>query len=87
MHYIAINQYRGAAESGFANTWYVRRVISRTVQNRLLTEGLPVNDQWNLQEDGKRTRLYSTIGIRLASRSEIRCALSGPLFFEVPPID
>ena len=87
MHYIAINQYRGATSNGFNNTWRIHRVVSRKVQLRLLNIGLPVNDQWDLHGDGTRSRSMSTMGIRIATRTEIRAAQESAIFLDSPPIN
>lgn len=71
-YYIAINDYRSSTDEGFANTWSIYRCRDRKHQQQLLDDGLPVSDQCYLHDDGSRSECYSTKGIRLASRQEIR---------------
>ena len=66
-NYISINNYRSSTNKGFDNTWQVFR-CSRKDRQSLLTEGLPCPDIRN--SDG--TPIYSTIGIRASTQSEIR---------------
>ena len=61
MQYIAINAYRSATDTGFANTWRIYRVTPAD-RKRALTVGLPTYDDRN----------PTTVGIRPATRAEIR---------------
>ena len=61
MNYIAINAYRSATDTGFANTWRIYRVTPAD-RKRALTVGLPTYDDRN----------PTTVGIRSATRAEIR---------------
>lgn len=70
-HYIAVNAYRSSTSAGFTNTWHVYR-CTRAQQRDMLRRGLPVQDQWYLDADGRRQPCYSTMGIRLATAAERR---------------
>ena len=61
MNYIAINAYRSATDTGFANTWRIYRVTPAD-RSHLLSIGLPTF--------GCRTP--TPIGLRPATRTEIR---------------
>jgi hypothetical protein len=60
-HYIAVNSYRTSTSRGFDNTWLAYR-CSKQDQKKLLTEGLGV----------RGSNSITTMGIRLATASEIR---------------
>ena len=72
-YYLAINHYRSSTSEGFVNTWAIYRA-SAAEQRRILRDGLPVRDQWLLASDGTRSPIYSTMGVRRATRTEIRHA-------------
>lgn len=74
-YFVAVNAYRSSTDHGFANTWGVMRCESAKQQRHILNVGLPVGDQWWEDSDGKRHASISTMGIRAATRSEIREAL------------
>jgi hypothetical protein len=61
MNYIAVNAYRSATDTGFANTWRIYRV-SPADRSHLLSVGLPTHDSTQLTVNG----------IRPATRAEIR---------------
>jgi hypothetical protein len=61
MNYIAINAYRSATDTGFANTWRIYRV-SPADRSHLLSVGLPTFG----------CSIPTPIGLRPATRSEIR---------------
>jgi hypothetical protein len=61
MQYIAINAYRSATDTGFANTWRIYRV-SPADRSHLLSVGMPTF--------GCSTP--TPIGLRPATRAEIR---------------
>jgi hypothetical protein len=71
-NYIAVNQYRGASSNGFANTWLIFEVATRARRNEILRDGLEVNDQCYIDTHGGRTPCKSTMGVRAATRAEIR---------------
>lgn len=80
-YYISINDYRSSTSHGMANTWTTYLLPDRTTQRRLLTEGLPVRDQWWEDRDGKRHATTTTMGIRTATADERR-ALQARLDYE-----
>jgi hypothetical protein len=61
MNYIAVNAYRSATDTGFANTWRIYRV-TRADRSHLLSVGLPTFG----------CSIPTPIGLRPATRSEIR---------------
>jgi hypothetical protein len=61
MQYIAVNTYRSATDTGFANTWRIYRV-TRADRSHLLSVGLPTFG----------CSIPTPIGLRPATRSEIR---------------
>ena len=61
MNYIAINAYRSATDTGFANTWRIYQVTPAD-RSHLLSIGLPTHDSASA----------TVTGIRPATRSEIR---------------
>ena len=70
-YYIAINDYRTSNSPGFSNTWSIYE-CTRSEQRYLLTVGAPVRDLVLLHQNGVRYQYKTTIGIRLATRKEIR---------------
>lgn len=72
-YYVAINHYRTSTDAGAANTWTVYR-CSAAEQRRILRDGLPYRDVCSLASDGTRSPISGTIGIRAATRAEIRHA-------------
>lgn len=73
-HYIAINSYRSSTSDGFSNTWTIYR-CSRKDMATLLSDGLPVRDACGVDGNGNRYPISSTMGIRQATRKEIRALL------------
>jgi hypothetical protein len=73
-YYVAVNAYRSSTDNGFANTWRVWRAESQAAQRRILRDGLPVADSVYLHDDGRRSPVCSTMGVRPARRDEIRRA-------------
>ena len=72
LYWIAINAYRSSTSNGFANTWQTYALSSKKRRDEILTEGLPVSDCVLIDSNGYRQLAYSTMGIRLATRPEIR---------------
>ena len=77
-YYVAINSYRSSTDAGFANTWDVFLCRDAAQQHRILRDGLPVRDIVHLQNGGSQSPVYSTIGIRAATRAEKRLAAQYP---------
>lgn len=75
-NYIAINSYRSSTSNGFSNTWAVYH-CTRKDRNRILNEGLPVRDACSIDNNGIKTEVYSTMGISVASKQQIRDLLRG----------
>jgi hypothetical protein len=71
-YWVAINTYRSSTDNGFANTWQAHRCADAAEQRRILTEGLPVRDAEYIDNDGRRSPVSSTMGIRLLTASERR---------------
>lgn len=67
-YYVAINDYRSSTSHGFVNTWRVVSYRSKAERNKVLRDGLLVKDVWF--SDG--LPVYSTMGIRAATRQEIK---------------
>jgi hypothetical protein len=61
MNYIAVNAYRSATDTGFANTWRIYRVTPAD-RKRLLSVGMPTFG----------CSIPTPIGLRPATRAEIR---------------
>jgi hypothetical protein len=61
MNYIAVNAYRSATDTGFANTWRIYRV-SPADRSHLLSVGMPTFG----------CNIPTPIGLRPATRAEIR---------------
>ena len=61
MNYIAVNAYRSATDTGFANTWRIYRVTPAD-RSHLLSVGLPTFG----------CSIPTPIGLRPATRAEIR---------------
>lgn len=71
-YYLMVNHYRTSTGYGFANTWGARAYASRAERDAALRDGLPVNDQWHVDNEGRRTRCRSSIGLRLPTPQERR---------------
>jgi hypothetical protein len=71
-YYVVVNTYRSSTDNGFANTWCVALCANKSVQRRILDEGLPVHDVCDLDHNGRRTTVYSTMGVRAATPAERR---------------
>jgi hypothetical protein len=67
-YFVAINQCRSSRGAGFENTWVIYECEDKAQQSAILRYGLPLRDQWSM--DGGP--VYSTIGVRAATSSEIR---------------
>jgi hypothetical protein len=80
-HYLAINDYRNHSGDGFGNTWSVWQCRSRDEQLHILRQGLPCG---GLVDSEKRLPRFTTCGIRLATRAEIRQALKDGLYEHEP---
>jgi hypothetical protein len=72
MRYIAVNSHRSVSGDGFANTWQIYKTSPR-IQRHALTKGLPL-PVWPHGTDGNGDPIVTTMGIRLATRKEIRQA-------------
>lgn len=83
-YFVAVNSYRSSTSSGFANTWRVWECDSAAHQRRILRDGLPVSDVQHLSRTGRRSPVFSTVGIRSATPTEIRQAKRHETFDEIP---
>ena len=68
-YFVAVNQYRGASSSGFANTWEVYECADAAHQRRVLSEGLPVSDECH---PDTRKPSVTTMGVRACTPAERR---------------
>ena len=66
-YWLAINSYRNSTSSGFDNTWYYVYLDSKADRDKILSDGLAVNDCWY----GDGTPVKSTMGIRLLDSREL----------------
>jgi len=71
-YFLAVNGYRTSTSDGFGNTWQVMECDDKKHQKLVLSRGLSVRDCEGIDNDGNRTPVYSTNGIRVATATEIR---------------
>lgn len=85
-HFIAVNEYRTSDDIGFTNTWKIWECADRAQRRRILKDGLPVRDQCRIDHAGHCTPSYSTVGIRPATRAEIREAKRDERYYPIEMI-